>query len=86
LFRQKLLDLEAQAIISARQTATANAILSESPSKNPSQEAAAISPTEATTVPPVETATADPMLERTAEVAAQLTSVAEFQSSLTPEP
>ena len=72
LFRQKLLNLEAQAIIGARQTATAAA-------------AAPLDTAETVDAQP-DTATPDPMLERTATVAAQLTSVAEFQSSVTPEP
>ena len=82
LFRQKLLDLEAQAIISARQTATAAAAapggLTEVTEVQPEISKAA------TAMP--EPATTDPMLERTATVAAQLTSVAEFQKSVTPEP
>ena len=78
LFRQKLLDLEAQAIISARQTATAAvAAPSDSAEAPDAQPDAAALP---------ETATPDPLMKRTAEVAAQLTSVAEFQSSVTPEP
>ena len=78
LFRQKLLDLEAQAIISARQTATAAvAAPSDSAVAPDAQPDAAALP---------ETATPDPLMKRTAEVAAQLTSVAEFQSSVTPEP
>jgi len=82
LFRQKLLDLEAQAIISARQTATAAVSApvdsADSPAAQPEAPADAAAQTDA--------ATPDPMLERTAEVAAQLTSIAEFQSSVTPEP
>jgi hypothetical protein len=81
LFRQKLLDLEAQAIISARQTATSAAAiqeLTEAVEAQPEIPAAAIA------LP--DTATPDPLLERTATVAAQLTSVAEFQSSVTPQP
>ena len=75
LFRQKLLDLEAQAIIGARQTATAAVSLPEAQPEAPAEAAAQ-----------PDAATPDPMLERTATVAAQLTSVAEFQSSVTPEP
>ena len=78
LFRQKLLDLEAQAIISARQTATAAVSAPADSAEAPDMQS------EATTLP--DAATPDPMLERTATVAAQLTSVAEFQSSVTPEP
>jgi hypothetical protein len=79
LFRQKLLNLEAQAFIYARQTATAAA--------DPALKVVVIKvqpETEATALP--ESATLDPMLGRTATVAAQLTSVAEFQSSVTPQP
>ncbi len=79
LFRQKLLNLEAQAYISARQTATAAA--------DPALKVVVIKvkpEAEATVLP--ESATLDPMLDRTATVAAQLTSVAEFQSSVTPQP
>ena len=82
LFRQKLLDLEAQAIIGARQTATAAV-------SAPVDSAEVVDvQTEATEDPAAQpdNATPDPMLERTATVAAQLTSVAEFQSSVTPEP
>jgi hypothetical protein len=86
LFRQKLLDLEAQAIISARQTATTNAIASKGLSKNSNLQAAPTASPEVSATALLETATPDPMLERTAIVAAQLTSVAEFQSSVTPEP
>jgi hypothetical protein len=81
LFRQKLLDLEAQAIIGARQTATAAAAaedLSETVDSQPEV------PAVATALP--DTATPDPLLERTATVSVQLTSVAEFQSSVTPQP
>jgi len=78
LFRQRLLDLEAQAIIGARQTATA-AVAAPA---NSTEESDVQSDTAALS----DTATPDPLLERTDTVAAQLTSVAEFQSSVTPEP
>ena len=78
LFRQKLLDLEAQAIIGARQTATAAVAAPADLSEESGVQS------EATALP--DTATPDPLLERTATVAAQLTSVAEFQSSVTPQP
>lgn len=78
LFRQKLLDMEAQAIIGARQTATAAAAAPADTTEAPDVQS------KATALP--DSATPDPMLERTAAVAAQLTSVAEFQSSVTPEP
>jgi hypothetical protein len=81
LFRQKLLELEAQAIVSARQTVTANG----ETDAITTQPAVSVSPESAVIVIP-DTATPDPMMERTATVAAQLTSVAVFQSSVTPAP
>ena len=86
LFRQKLLDLEAQAIVSARQTATAKiAAPSVEAEVIEAQPAVSASPEAAATALP-ETATPDPMLDRTATVAIQLTSIAEFQLSVTPVP
>jgi hypothetical protein len=82
LFRQKLLDLEAQAIIYARQTATAVVAVPVS-AVEVTEAPAEISTTAAANTG---TATPDLMHERTATVSAQLTSVAEFQSSVTPEP
>ena len=82
LFRQKLLDLEAQAIIGARQTATAAV---SAPANSDEVVDALPEATEDASVL-IDTATPDTMLDRTATVAAQLTSVAEFQSSVTPEP
>ncbi len=81
LFRQKLLDLEAQAIIGARQTATA-AAKTEDSVKIPVDQPEGT--TDADVQP--ENAAPDPMLERTATISVQLTSVAEFQSSVTPTP
>ncbi|MBM3138158.1 MAG: hypothetical protein FJZ98_08225 [Chloroflexi bacterium] len=77
LIRQKLLDMEAEALIRARQTLTTQAGQMETAPLNNSGES-----DEATTI--VE-ATADPLLERTATVQAQLTSVAEFQLTVTPQ-
>lgn len=78
LFRQKLLDLEAEAIIRARQTVSAEIDQMDA-------EAESIEPIsgdeKATAVP-----TIDPILAHTATIAAQLTSVAEFQLSVTPDP
>lgn len=82
LFRQKLLDLEAQAIIGARQTATAAVAAPAVPAEEINLQSEATVDADAL----VESTTPDPMLDRTAEVAAQLTSIAEFQSSVTPEP
>jgi len=73
LFRQRLLDLEAEAVIRARQTVSSEA----------DGSAEAISMPEAASTH--ETPTPDLMLERTATVATQLTSVAEFQLSITPD-
>ena len=75
LFRQKMLDLEAEAVICARQTLTSQAGQSESP------PAEVISDS---TEKPAESEEAS-MLERTATIAAQLTSVAEFQLTATPD-
>ena len=82
LFRQKLLDLEAQAIIGARQTATA----AVSAPVDSSEAVVAQPETAPDAAALLDTATPDPLLERTATVAVQLTSVAEFQSSVTPQP
>jgi hypothetical protein len=77
LFRQKMLDLEAEALIGARQTLTIQAGSQESAALEDSggsdEETSAGVPT------------VDPLLERTATVEAQLTSVAEFQQTTTPE-
>jgi hypothetical protein len=76
LFRQKMLDLEAEALIRARQTLTIQAGSQESAALEDSggsdEETSAGVPT------------VDPLLERTATVEAQLTSVAEFQQTTTP--
>lgn len=85
LFRQKLLDLEAKAIIGARQTATAAVSAPEAKIEVTEAQPEVTVASEAAPALPG-TATPDPMLERTATVAAQLTSVAEFQSSATPKP
>jgi len=76
LFRQKMLDLEADALIHARQTLTTQAGSQDSAAVENSEdlveETSASEPT------------ADPSLEHTATVEAQLTSVAEFQQTTTP--
>jgi len=88
--QQYLLDLEAEAIVRAYQTATA---LSGSALENPVEQT--IEPTStsasevvATETPemPTSTATPDTDLARTATIAAQLTSVADFQSTVTSTP
>jgi cytoskeletal protein RodZ len=82
LIRQKLLDLEAQAIISARQTATAAVSAPVDSAVDVAEQPEASADAAVQTY----SATPDPMLQRTSTIAAQLTSVAEFQSSVTPEP
>jgi len=80
--QQYLLDLEAEAIVRAAQTATA--VVNESSTKNgPASEEV-----QADSTAPIEqaTPTPDPAIERTATVSAQLTSVAEFQETVTSEP
>jgi len=80
--QQYLLDIEAEAIVSAAQTATA--LVNNSSTKNDlvSDEAQpdAASPVEQPTPTP------DPITVRTATIAAQLTSVAEFQKTVTSVP
>lgn len=88
LIRQKMLDLEARAIIFARQTATASLAEPQvNVEKNlveaETESAVDAAPPLAEATPIPATATADPM---TATLAAQLTSVAEFQLSRTPQP
>jgi len=76
LFRQKMLDLEAEALILARQTLTTQA---------GSQDSAAVEDSEdLVEETSVSEPTAEPLLEHTATVEAQLTSVAEFQQTTTP--
>jgi len=80
--QQYLLDLEAEAIVRAAQTATA--VVNEPSTKNgPASEEV-----QAGSTAPIEqaTPTPDPAFERTATVSAQLTSVAEFQKTVTSEP
>ena len=80
--QQYLLDMEAEAIVSAARTATA--LVDEPSTKNDliSDE------TQPDAVSPVEqpTPTPDPAIVRTATIAAQLTSVAEFQKTVTSAP
>ena len=80
--QQYLLDMEAEAIVSAARTATA--VVNEPSTKNDliSDE------TQPDAASPVEqpTPTPDPAIVRTATIAAQLTSVAEFQKTVTSAP
>jgi len=77
LFRQKMLDLEAEALIRARQTLTSQAGPQDADLLEDGVEYAE----DNTAAEPA----ADPALEHTATVEAQLTSVAEFQLTITPQ-
>jgi hypothetical protein len=77
LFRQKMLDMDAEALVRARQTLT-----SQAGEQNAAESEA--SPA-AETEPQVVEPTADPLIERTATIQAQLTSVADFQLTATPD-
>jgi len=80
--QQYLLDLEAEAIVRAAQTST---VLANEPSvKNDSVTDKALPDTLNSAEQPAPTP--DPSIERTATVSAQLTSVAEFQKTVTSEP
>lgn len=75
LFRQKMLDIDAEALVHARQTLTSQA----------GEQDTAESSSAAESEPQVVEPTADPLFERTATIQAQLTSVAEFQLTATPD-
>ncbi|MDO9546223.1 MAG: hypothetical protein Q7J07_05680 [Pelolinea sp.] len=84
--QQYLLDLEAEAIVRTAKTATAM-VKDLSEKEISAEEELQPSDENPTDVPiPTETPTPDPALVRTATVAAQLTSVAEFQQTVTDEP
>lgn len=79
---QYLADIEAEARVRAILTATANsAVGGEVLSQETPAATLEVAPTETLEIV---TATIDPDLERTATIAAQLTSVAEFQYTETP--
>jgi len=84
--QQYLLDMEAEAIVSAARTATA--LVNEPSTKkdliSDKTQPDTASPVEQPT--PTETPTPDPAIVRTATIAAQLTSVAEFQKTVTSAP
>ncbi len=84
--QQYLLNLEAEAIVQAAKTATAS--VQDPLEKDISAEEEILPNDESLTdIPvPTETQTPDPAIERTATIAAQLTSVAEFQLTVTDEP
>lgn len=79
---QWYLDLEAQAMVYAQQTASAGEEDAASSASPVSQEKV-LTATE-TPSPPPATATSDPLMLHTQTVAAQLTEVAEFQQTVTP--
>jgi hypothetical protein len=84
--QQYLLDIEAEAIVRAAQTATSlinEPSIKNDPVSNEAQPGVA-NPVEQPT--PSETPTPDPAIVRTATIAAQLTSVAEFQKTVTSAP
>ena len=79
---QYLADMEAEARVRAILTASANpASTNENNSDDIATATIEVVPTETAEIV---TATVDPDLERTATIAAQLTSVAEFQTTETP--
>ena len=79
---QYLADMEAEARVRAILTASANpASTNENNSDDIAEATIEVAPTETAEIV---TATVDPDLERTATIAAQLTSVAEFQATETP--
>jgi hypothetical protein len=79
---QYLADMEAEARVRAILTASANpASTNENNSDDIATATVEVAPTETAEIV---TATVDPDLERTATIAAQLTSVAEFQATETP--
>ena len=79
---QYLADMEAEARVRAILTASANpASTNENNSDDIATATIEVVPTETAEIV---TATVDPDLERTATIAAQLTSVAEFQATETP--
>lgn len=84
LFRQHLLDIEAQAVISAMQTATA-AAKNPSGSAEPSASEGEAKIIKVSTPTPEVTRTPDAETHRTATIAAQLTSVADFRLTSTSE-
>ena len=83
--QQYLLDLEAQAIVSAARTATAEVSLK----KEIESESISVENTEEAlveTASPSPTSTEDPAYKRTATISVQLTDVAAFQLTATVEP
>ena len=84
--QQYLLDLEANAIVSAARTATA--FVNETSIKNDvtSDELSIETSDSMERATPIEMHTPEPAMVRTATIAAQLTGVAEFQKTVTPMP
>lgn len=84
--QQYLLDLEAEAIVSAARTATA--LVDEPSTKNDviSDEMILETPESVERSTPTEMFTPDPSIMRTATIAYQLTSVADFQKTVTSAP
>jgi hypothetical protein len=85
-FQQYLLDLEAEAIVSAARTATALVMPVESKGVEPPGVELPADPIATKTPLPAPTATEDPAFKRTATVEMQLTDVAAFQLTATSQP
>ena len=83
--QQYLLDIEAQAIVSAARTSTAAAMMPGEENAAETEESAEVKTVEEETLPTL-TPTTDPAFKRTATIAVQLTDVAEFQQTVTREP
>lgn len=88
LFRQRLLDLEAEAIVRAAQTGTARSMDAGEPEISISDESTSTETSESASSQEMfnETPSPDPQTDRTATIAAQLTAIADFQKTGTPEP
>jgi len=84
--QQYMLDLEAEAIVSAAQTATSMANESQTKDIKDTGESGDPAFVMEETPIPAETPTPDPAIVHTATIAVQLTSVAEFQKTVTREP
>jgi hypothetical protein len=84
--QQSLLDIEAEAIVGTLKTATAMAENPATDNKTDEGESPPSKEYDSDHQVHTETPTLDPIFERTATIAVQLTSVAEFQLTVTKEP
>ena len=85
-FQQYLLDLEAVAIVNAARTSTSNALNASNKLDEASKEKIIETPTKDLQQTLNEKPASDLALERTATISSQLTSVAEFQKTVTAAP